>query len=156
LPATPQFGGTNGVSELDLGQLGSSRRAALTALFTLQEHEGADEIAQVFHSIPQQRVVFRDVIGFTGRAVTWRGTLKCNNDATLAAIEAELSAKLHGGATADIAQVRETRLTNVYGRIVSERACLESWSFQERARKITGSGPYTILVALEVRFRCLA
>jgi len=155
--ATPAFGGTNGVAALDIGQVGSARRAANQAYAVINVLEGDDDAGQTIHRVPQQNVVFRDVMGFAGRRVTWRATLKVDTDARLATIEAELNAKRHGGMSGfpDPSQLRETRLTNMYDRIISERAVLTAWQFTDRTRRVTSSGTFTVLVPIRIDFLCL-
>lgn len=141
--------------EIDIGQSGSARRTANTARWTGQVVEGGDEVDQVFQPVPQQNVVFRDVIGFSGKLVSWRGTLAVSNSAMMRTIATELNARLHGGiGTVTPGLVKETRLTNSFGDVISEKAVLEAWAFTDRTRKI-GSTGLTLITGIELKFRCL-
>jgi len=161
MPATPQFGGTNQVPEINLGQPGSTR-AGSTALYTLRVSLTADIDTHVDQGIPQQNVVLRDIFGFRGTRVSWRGTLKIRDNATLIAIMAELNQYEHGslrtsgvlGAPSTVF-LRPTRLTDYDGAVLSESAVLDSWRFSGDRLAISG-GIYALATQLEVIFKVLS
>jgi len=92
----PKFGATNGVPALDIGQEGGTRAGAGAALATIRVLTGPDEHAVVEHHLPQSNVNFRDVLGYTGRTITWDCTLRFNTQATWQTVISELNRYLHG------------------------------------------------------------
>ena len=153
----PQFGGTNDVPELDIGQKDSTRFVANDARWIGRVGVGPDEVAAALHRLPAQNVVYRGAMGFTGRKVTWEGSLKLKDDAILAAIEGELNAYRHGGLTTpDPALLKSTKLTNLDERVLSENAVLEDWRFTGRVFPVQGDASFTMLVRMQITFVCLA
>ena len=68
----PNFGGTNGVAVLNVGQSGSGRRPAkiwYTANVILHE----PQVDEVLHGVAQQNVAVQDRLGWRGEVVTWTG-----------------------------------------------------------------------------------
>lgn len=160
--STPGFGGTNGVSELDIGQVGSVRRGAGTALWVGHVVEGEDNTVSVINSLGPQNVIIRGVGGFRGRRVTWSGNLKVADDAMLGTILAELAARKHGSTRTagllgapNLALLRATQLTNHHGRVLSGRATLEGFT-TGRVLRITGNATLNYLTPLELVFTCLS
>jgi len=162
MPATPQFGGTNGVPELDMGQPGSARAAGNTAKYVLQVLESPAEVTRVPQKVPQQNVAFEDNMGFDSGAAEWRGTLKVSSDAVLGAIYSDLDRFQHGSsrvagqlAAPSPLYIKPTRLTNSFGRVISESATLESWRTDGPVKRLSGSEPYLYAVGMTVRFKLL-
>ena len=123
--ATPTFGGTNGVPELDIGQTGSARRAAGTAFWVGRVIEGSDKTLSVINPLGPQNVIVRDVSGFRGRTVRWEGHLKIDSDATLGVIQSELAQRKHASprstgllGTPNLTLLRATQLINSFGRVL--------------------------------------
>lgn len=162
MAATPQFGGTNSVVELDAGQPGSSRYAANTARYVLRVIEGADRATVVGQPVVQQNVLFEDRLGYAGSRVVWEGSLKVTTDAVLGEIAAQLNRYLHGSSRTngvldapDPRQMRPTRLTNSFGRVLSENATVEDWSMSG-VQTLHNAAPFTLIVAtLRIVFKRL-
>ena len=151
MSATPQFGGTNGVTELDAGQPGSALYIANDARFYIKVIEGPDEATKVDQAVVQQNVAFEDRLGFSGSRVAWEGILKVDAEATRAAIVSQLNRYKHGSSRTsgvldppDPRQMRATKLTNAFGTVLSEKAVLEDFSMGELFT-LHGGGAYTLI-----------
>ena len=156
MPSTPQFGGTNGVPELDAGQVGSARRAANEAYWTVRVRVGADKVASAQHALPGQARVFRSTQGRTGQTVTWEGNLKLKDGVVFEALRKELDAYRHGGIDEpDPNNIKSTTLKDRDDQTLSTRAVLTDWEFTTDVRTITGDANYTRIVGLRVTFECL-
>lgn len=158
MPYTPQYGATNGAPELDIGQPGSSRRTAQTAFATVTVSLDGDDIRVAQNALPQQNVIFRDLLGFGGKPVVWKATIKCSTRTIVSTIEAELNAYLHGvkytpgvGYDAfDIARLKPTRLRDGFGEVISDHAILTAWT-RGRLMRIS-EAPYTVIAEWELQF----
>jgi len=162
MSATPQFGGSNGVTELDAGQPGSGRATSNDARYVVRVIEGADQATVVGQAIVQQNVTFEDRLGYAGTRVVWEGSLRVSSDTVLGAIQEQLNKYLHGSGRSsgvlggpDPAQMRPTKLTNNFGRVLSERAVVEEWSMNGVGTLFNAS-PYTLIVEkLRIVFKLL-
>ncbi len=161
MATTPQFGGTNGVAELDLGQPGGSRYNA-TARYTVQVHQQPERTAVVDQKIAQQNVAFQDNLGFEQGRVLWSGTLKVTTNAVLQAIVSDLNKAKHGSARvsgslgpASPAAIKPTVLKDFDGTTLCNQAVLEDWSFDGPRRRLSGDALFTLLVGLRVVFKLL-
>ncbi|MEK6798030.1 MAG: hypothetical protein AABZ12_03615 [Planctomycetota bacterium] len=162
MAATPQYGGTNGVPEVNLGQPGSARAAGNTARFTLRVLEGSDQAIRVPQAVVQQNVTFADNLGFREGEVEWAGTLRVDTPTTLDAVRNELnrykhgSARVSGALTApDPTYMRPTKLTDSFGNVLSLTAQLAEWSFTTPVNKLHQGGYFLYAVGLRVRFKLL-
>lgn len=159
MPYTPQFGATNGVGELDIGQTGSVRRGAGTALATIRTNRDEDQNRVAENGLPQQNVIYRDLLGFGGRPVFWRGDLRTTTETLIGTIEAELDSYRTGqkytpGGTFDafdISRIRPTRLTNGFGRVISDHAILQAWQWTSDILRISSSS-FLYYVKFEIVF----
>jgi len=158
---TPQFGGTNGVVELNAGQPGSALYVANQARYVVNVLEGADVAAVVPQALVQQNITFEDKLGFRGSMVVWQGMLKTVSDAVRQAIYSQLNQYLHGSALSSgvlgspvPSQMKPTRLTNAFGSVLSERAVVADWTGGQ-VRTMSGSSPYTLIVPLRIVFKKL-
>ncbi len=155
----PKFGETNGVTLLDVGQLGGTRANAGTAVFTNRLVPGSEQAEFTENRAAQQTGIVRNLIGYAGGSVSWRGNLKVDSLTTLRAIISELNQKKHGHTRnssgtllqPDPAQVRETRLTDYDGTVIADRVVINEWRMGER--KATPEGK--IVVSLDIEFRIL-
>lgn len=161
MASLPQFGGTNGVVELNAGQPGSLLHTADQARYTVNVIEGADAAAVVPQGLIQQNVTFEDNLGFRGAMVVWDGMLKVVSDAVRQAIYSQLNQYLHGSAmisgtlgSPSPTQMKPTRLVNALGSVLSERAKLADWT-SGRVMALSGSSPYTLMVPLRIVFKKL-
>jgi hypothetical protein len=162
MAATPGYGGTNGVAELDLGQPGSARYLAGTARYIVTMKMDAEETREVVNKIPQQSVAFHDHLGPIARFYLWEGTLKVIDIDTLHEIEDEISQARDGYARSngvlgafDPAAVRATRLRDGFDKIVSERARIADHAFVGRVSRLSTDTTFGYVVGLRVRFRTL-
>ena len=162
MPFKPQYGDTNGVAELDLGQEDSARETAGTAAYNPNVIAGTPTIRTVENTLTQQNVKVADHLGCGGRRVTWRGTLKVDNDDTLAAIESALHGAMTGHTitagvpdTFDGDLIKVTRITNKAGRTLSEKARLATYTFGRQRNISTGGATLTIAVSLEIVFEVM-
>ncbi len=157
-----QFGGTNAVALMNIGQPGSAYAGSGAALYLLRVIEGADRARVVEQAIDQQNVAFQDQLGFAGTRVIWSGNVKVGTDAVLGTITAQLNRYKHGSSRTDglldppdPRQMRPTRLTNSFGRILSERAVIDGWSMGEVSTLHNGA-PYTLIARdLRIVFKLL-
>ena len=161
MPYKPQFGGTNGVPELDLGQE-ESPRAAADAAYNPNVLVGEPKIGEVENPLTQQNVTVTDHLGFRGRTFRWSGMLRAKDDATLEAIESELHAAKSGQALTagvpgpfDGTKIKATRLTNKAGRVLSEKAIVKQYTFGRQRNITTGGSAMTIAVPLTIVFEGL-
>jgi len=161
MAATPQFGGTNGVAEMNIGQPGSARAEANTARFVLHVIENPEEATKVPQKVPQQNVAFEDNMGFDAGGVEWRGTLKVSAIPIWRAIASDLNRYLHGSARTGgtlaaplLNYLRPTRLTDFWGNVMSEAATVADWR-SGQLRRLSGSDPYTYALDLMVKFKLL-
>lgn len=162
MATVPQFGGTNGVDELDLGQPGGARAAANSARYVVQVHQQPDRTTAVDQKVVQQNIAFQDVLGYDLGEVQWIGTLKVINDATLQAIVSDLNKAKHGSARVagelaapNPAAVQPTVLKNSFGSTLSTKAVIRDWSFDGPVKTLSGGAPYTLIVGLRVVFKLL-
>jgi hypothetical protein len=163
MAATPQFGGTNGVPEIDMGQDGSARQSAGTALFRPNVLIGADDTRVVAQHLTQQNFAFRDNLGFTGKPVVWAGLLKVNTNATLHLIMNELNRYRHGSGRSgglftapSVVYLRPTRLTDFDGTLITEAAALRDFQWRGRRKHISSGGALTMAVAMNLVFEVLS
>ena len=164
MAATPQYGGTNSVPELNIGQPGSARATANTARYVVKVTEGADQAAIVDQQIVEQNVSFEDNLGRQTSRVVWSGNLKVNSRATWRAIVNELNSYKHGSSRSsgvltapDPALLKPTRLTDSDGNVISESARLESWAMGGSTLKLHNDPNFDlIVVGLRVVFKLLA
>lgn len=144
MPNTPQFGGTNSVPELDIGQEGSARRAAGTAQATIHCPEGNEEMRRASNALPQSNYVFWDNLGSSGRMVAWKFHLYTTTSALIQTIKHEIdyyrSGFLYtpgsGFSAYDATRVKPTRLTNGHGNVLSDEAVIHDISWRDSVRKM--------------------
>lgn len=154
MSSLPQFGGTNGVAELNAGQPGSALHAANQARYIVRVIEGADDANAVPQALPQQNVVFEDRLGYRAAIVVWEGSLKVISDAVRQVIYSQLNQYKHGSALVGgvlgppvPSQMKPTTLINSFGSVLSTRATLVDWT-ESGVRALSGSAPYTLIVPI--------
>ena len=157
----PQFGGTNGVAELDVGQQGSARRAANQATYPGYVIEGAVKAPEVVNALMQQGLSYIEVMSYQEQEVVWHGTLRVASAAIRAAIRSDLAKYKYGQTITDgvsspynSAWVQPTLLADAYGTILSTRAKLVGYNWGDFTA-LSGSAYYTIAVPLTLRFTLL-
>ena len=166
MAGTPQYGGTNGVSEINLGQPGSARYTGTPKLAHFRAHvlRRPPEVVQVQHGIPQQPYAFSDNLGWRGQVAMWEGSIVVQNATQLAALESELSLFLTGcsispttGARSQIntTYLAGTVLKDAYGVVMASKAIMTGYQFRDRWQRVSGSSQWTYLNHLSVTFRIL-
>lgn len=153
---TPQFGGTNGVPELDIGQEGSPRRGAGTAMAVVQVTERGTIARTVETPLPQQNVVYADALGFADKVTIWRCSIRTTTAALMGTILNEIAAyrtgQLYtagvGHAAFDASLLKPTRLQNNWGVVISDDAVLKDFETTSPVKRISGSGFTCIMEAL--------
>lgn len=130
MPFLPSFG-LNTVSQMDVGQPGSTRRAAGDASYGANWTDSRTELEEVVTRFPQQGFSFSDVLGWSGNIVTWTGTMFCKTNAVYITIASELSEYLTGStvnlvtgvrAAVDPAKMKPDQLVDPLGNIVTLKA----------------------------------
>ena len=148
----PKFGDIGGVPFLDFGQADGDRSDTGFARFSGSMIAAGEEMRTVMHELPQQHIVFRDVLGYAAGTVTLSGTIRAKNDVTMNAIIAEINQRMHGmlrdpatgvmGAHNPV-MVRETELTSVTGDRMWKRVVLDDWRQHGRRLKSQEWGAIT-------------
>jgi hypothetical protein len=161
MATTPYFQ-IGSLGELDIGQLGSTRRAAGTAWWSGRVLVGDPEVATVENALPQQGGGFRDHLGFTTQGITWDGRIKTTTRAILAAVESDLSLHRTGQSITNgvrsapnTAYTKPGVLKDYWSEIQSVKAVLDRVGFGERST-LNSSGAFTITCRLQLFFRILA
>lgn len=161
--ADPQYGGTFGVDVLDIGQNGGTRHTAQQAKATITVFENPEIARSVDNPIPQQNLVFGDVLGFGGQIVVWDGAIRTDNDTTMKTIEEEIEVKIKGVTRdrsdgtriEDYTQIRPTKLTNSRGGILTtDSARLENFQRVGPRRRLIDP-TYTVIQQFRLTFRIL-
>lgn len=161
MPGTPQYGGSGGVVELDIGQPGLSRNGE-TAQATISVIVGDERATIVPGGVPQQNVALEQNLGFAGGQVTWQGSLRVASTALLQTIFAEMAAYKHGSVRINgvlgppnLNLIKPTRLTDGFGNVISERARLRAAAMTSRVMKISGNALYNFHVQIRIVFGLL-
>ena len=162
MAATPGFGGTKGVAELNLGQPGSARETANTARYAVRVEQQNEDAGVAFHPLNDQPVTFAETTGFKGKLVVWRGQLKVATINELSLIKSHV-AEFHTGQTitagvrsaVDAAKKKATKLTDYFGEVVSTTAVLTGAVFGE-VYKLSNDATFSHGCELTITFRVLA
>ena len=138
MAATPLFGGTNSVPELDVGQAGSTWRSGGHVEFVCQVIEGLPQDRSVLQSLPQQDIAFFDRMGSLPKIVTWQGTVWVENTTYMAALRSRLTQYRTGRAldsttgalgTFNGAYLGSSILKDAHGKALASEAALRSANF---------------------------
>lgn len=131
----PQYGGTNSVQLLDLGQPGGTRQLAGQATFFVKTRREEMTPRIVTHRMAQNAGAFEDHLGVTGERIVWEGTIVATSIANMNAILDDLN-QATSGYSRDTAgklsvfhplAVRETRMTDFDGTVLADRARIQAW-----------------------------
>ena len=163
--AQPSYGGTNGVSLLDIGQKGGARNNGGLALATMGVNAAQEKIVAVQQGFPQQNFNVQDLLGFKGQSVTWNGTLWTIDATTMQYIESDVEQykagryrdPVTGEVTIDLDQMKPTRLTRSVGKtfvVLSEVARLLEYKRIGPRQTVVGN-PYTVMQEFEIVFGIL-
>lgn len=163
MPYTPQYGGINGVVELNIGQTDSPRRTGGFAIFTPHMVGGADTAIEVPQNVVQQNVAFQDVLGFQHALVGWEGDLRVVNAAQFVEVQNELNKYLHGSTRTsgtlnapDVNRLKPTRLTDTLGNTLSQNARMIDWRWTTRILRMSnGTSGMLYLRGLRIDFKLL-
>jgi len=159
----PQYGGTNGVPELDIGQPGSSRYTDSKVLYTVGVILGPPEMRQTVHELPEQNKVYMGQLGAAGSLVTWDGTIKIKDNTELGALMSELHRFLTGSTLNTVTGVvgapntgltKPTLLKDGRGLALSATGRMLDYRFTERIRKVQTTG-WMWISRLRVVFKTL-
>ena len=130
----PKIGGTNGVPELDLGQIGGTRNGAGDAKFSGNVLVGQDRTAKVQHPLPQQQGGFEDNLGFQAGRVRIDCMVRGKTAAIFESMRQELNERLHGSlrvagvlGPADPSKTKPSQLTDFDGTVLAAKAVVVSW-----------------------------
>ncbi len=155
----PKYGGGNGVSLLDVGQIGGVRNGAGDATFTVKVERGPMVARANQHPMAQLAGSFEEHLGLDGETFVWRGTIVAKDEATLNAITDDLDSKLAGHkrdtlgklTPFDQTEIWATQLTDAAGKVLSTKARITGW--QPRGPRLTGNGK--AILQVEVTFKAL-
>lgn len=161
MAATPRYGGTNSVTELNVGQKGSGLNPGST-IFEAHVHHGKPENPVAVSKPIQTNETIMDVLGFQGQVVTWRGNIKFANNANMIVVMNNISRALNGttrsfttGAPSAVTanELNPTRLVDAYGNVMSDKARMIDARW-ERVRALAGS-TFTLWTNMVLTFRLL-
>lgn len=166
MAGTPQFGGTNGVPEINLGQPGTTRYTddPKKAHYRVNVHRRPPEVAQVQHGLPQQNVAFVDQLGWRGEIVTWVGSIVVKDSTQLGLLVSELSLFLTGCSVdastgvrtqVDTSYLAGTVLKDAYGIAMASKAIMAGYQFHDNWQVVSGSSQWAYLNHLTCVFRIL-
>ena len=158
----PNFGGTNGVPVLDLGQPGSARAGSDKAAYGVRVTRLDEDDGTVVHKLTDQAVSFAEATGFRGQRIVWAGNLKVVDVAELTAIRSHLTS-FRTGQTVDAGGIRSaidpalmgaSTLTDTLEAVITPNAKIVSVVFGE-IRKLTADATFGYLVPLRITFGVL-
>lgn len=164
MATAPLFGGTNGVSVLDLGQPGGAKRTAEEVYYNPREQMVQPQVDNVLQKFPQQSITLIERMGYSGQLISWTGYIKFKDASELGDVISDLNLYLSGQSvnkttgirsTVDTDTLKATKLVNSVGTVLSAYAVMMGWQFRgERITLAASSTPYTLAYrALEVVFR---
>lgn len=149
MAATPLFGGTNGVPELDAGQRGSAREAAGTVEWTASTREGPPEVREVLAALPEQNQAFQTTLGWSGQRVTWTGSIRFKNAAELGDFRSVLNLYRFGqtldrttglSGAVNVTYLKPTILKDSFGNFLGTKWKMVDWQFGDKMRGSSRSG----------------
>lgn len=167
MASTPQFGGTNGVVEINLGQPGSGRYTASPnklAWFRAKVLQRPPEIMAVQHGVPQQPIAFTDLLGWRGQVVSWDGSVVVKDATEIAGLLSELSLFSSGStinattgvrSAPDVSYLASTILKDAYGKAMGSKAVMTGYQLRDNWKRVSGSSQWLYLNHLSVVFRIL-
>ncbi len=164
MPFFPQFGGTNGVAELDVGQKGSTRRSSGLVHYAANVILHEPQVDEVLHGVPQQNVAFQDRLGWRGDMVTWTGGCRIKNSTEFANLRSVLSQYRTGSTvnssdgtrgSPDKTFFKPTFMADFFGEALGSKAIMTGYRFDGRVSRISGSAAYSLWVNLTIVFRIL-
>lgn len=139
MAGTPLFGTTNGVTELDVGQVGSARRAAGTVSWVANTVRQAPQLTRVVHGAPGQNIVFEDNLGWRGEIVQWTGHIKFKDNTEFAAFVSLINQYLTGSgldadtgvrSAVDLSFTKPTLLEDALGNAIGSRVVMIGQQFE--------------------------
>jgi len=164
MAATPFFGGTNSVPELDAGQKGSARHTSKVQ-WVANVTEGPPEFRDVIAAMVEQNQIFASRLGWSGQIFTWSGPAVFENDTEVAALRSVLN-QYRTGSTIDpttgvmsapnVAYLKGSILKDSFGKALASRAIVVDWRFGPRWRVPTGRTGFTRWNTITIVFRKLA
>ncbi len=91
MPQLIEFGGTEGVSVLDLGLPGGAIAGAGNGRSTLQIAVGDGEESSQVRAMPDSNIALLHRLGFKGRVITGRGQLVLNGHTLMNSVEGAIA-----------------------------------------------------------------
>lgn len=158
MAAQPTFG--TGATEIDIGQPGSTRNLAADANHPANVFPLQPDVAEVTNAFPQQSFVVKDVLGWQGQIIQWRGHLLAKTIAIYNAIVSELSEAETGQtitagvrSAVDVDAMAPRQLVDALGTVVSTRAKMLTpvWG----NLRVPQNSNWAILIPLTLTFQML-
>lgn len=163
MPYSPQFGGTNGVTELDIGQAGSPTLAAGNLSYAANVRVGRASQPRVINAIPKQEITFVEDLGWQGQIVTWSGLMRIKDLARWQSLYSNLNFYTTGSEVAsgvrgsyEASTLAPTKLVDTLGLILSTTAIMIDYQLGGRIQRLSGDPNYTYATQLSLIFRMLA
>ncbi len=162
MAATPLYGGSNGVTELDVGQKGSDLNGSNFAEFEAHVNHGRPDNPTVASKPVQTNQVIQDVLGFQGQIVTWSGIIRFSTNAKLVVVMNNISLARDGytrnftsgvPGTVDETELKYTKLVDAHGNVMTDQARLIDAKW-DRVRTLAAS-TFSLWTTLMLTFRIL-
>lgn len=160
MATVPQYGGTNSVTELDVGQPGGTLNPTLAWYVVRTQQQGAEAVV-TDQRLPQQVAGFVDIQGPLGGVHVWSGNLKVATVDTFRVVRSNIERALHGhpvnadGSWGAFAadEIRPTTLIDGLGQTISLAAKLVQYRMGEQ---FTLTGPtFFYLTRLSLIFKVI-
>ncbi len=160
MAAQPTFG--TGATEIDIGQPGGTRATAtpVDAFHPANVHMVQPDVAEVTNAFPQQSFILKDVLGWHGQTVQWRGNLHARTIAIYNSIVSELSAAWTGQtitagvrSAVDVDAMAPRVLIDSFGTTISTRAKLIQVGFGNG--RAPSNSVFAIIIPLTLTFQML-
>jgi hypothetical protein len=166
MAGTPRFGGTNGVTEMDIGQPGiaGGLYANNQAHFTVKVFYGAPQVREALHTLPQQDQAYMDRLGWSGEIVRWQGIIRFDTVARIHTVKSRLQQYRTGqsiNSTTGVRSARDTSflsptiLEDVYSNAHASAAVLRDFVWGGNFRASQGSATFNYINQLTVLFQVL-
>jgi len=162
MAAQPRFGGVN-VTEMDVGQPGSTRNGAGQLHYAANVTMGPEKVPETTHEFPQQAFTVLDNLGWAGQIVTWSGDLRCDTLARYRTVRSELSEYWTGQSinattgvrsAVDLAKMEPDKLVGSDGTVLTPRAKLINVQFGRGFAPASPSS-WAWIIPLTLTFRML-
>lgn len=162
MASTPLYGGTNGVTELNIGQKGSGLRASGAANFEAQVRHGKPVIPVVTSKPIQTNETIVDNLGFQGQKIIWSGVCRFAALGNYQTVINNIYRAWQGytrnwssGAPSavDRTQMNPTKLVDSHGGVITDKARLVDAQW-DRVQVLQGS-TWAYFTRLSITFQVL-